>query len=120
MPDDRADKDETSSPDQGRAGWEQVGRQDQLHWSDQRPRNDETVSAPPEQDPDRNANLDLSPRDDDGFAEYQAHKDDDRPKTPWDQDDFRRTDFAGSLDGTSHTKTQPNTNGQPPHLLRPD
>ena len=120
MPNDNGQSSKRSPPDQGRAGWEQVSKQDDLHWSDQRPSEAKGASVPNDKDHGRNETLDPAPREDDGFADYQARKDDDKPDTNWDQDDYRRTEFAGSLDGTSHPSTPPDVDGQPPHLLRPD
>jgi hypothetical protein len=120
MSDDNTRESNNSPLDQGRAGWDQVSKQDELHWSDQRPSEDQHPSVPDNEDHGRNENLNQAPRDDDGFADYQARKDDNTPDTNWDQDDYRRTEFAGSLDGTSHPSTPPDVNGEPPHLLRPD
>lgn len=114
------DRSGTSPPDQGRAGWEQVGRQDQLHWTEGNTDENEGGSTPVAEDHGRNANLDPGPRDDDGFAGYQAGKDDDRPDSNWDLDDYRRTEFAGSRDGTSHPDHPPGIDGQPPVGLDPD
>jgi hypothetical protein len=61
-----------------------------------------------------------APRDDDGFADYQARKDDNTPDTNWDQDDYRRTEFAGSRDGTNHPQNPPDIDGQPPLTLSPE
>jgi hypothetical protein len=108
-------------PDQGRAGGEQVGRQDQLHRSNQSRGKEERASSPDAEDHGRNANLDHGPPDDDGFADYQARKkDDDTPDTNWDMDDYRRTDFAGSRDGTNHPNNPPGIDGEPPLTPRPD
>jgi hypothetical protein len=106
-------------PDQGRSGWDQVARQDQLHWTEGNTDQNATPAPPPGEDHDRNANL-APPGDDDGFAEYQAAKDDSTPDSNWDQDDYRRTEFAGSLDGTNHPTHPPDVEGQPPLTLRPD
>jgi hypothetical protein len=110
----------TAPPDQGRAGWEQVGAQDQLHWTEGNTGKDESISTSDAEDHGRNANLDHGPRDDDGFSEYQARKDDSTPDSNWDLDDYRRTEFAGSRDGTNHPTHPPDNEGQPPLTLRPD
>lgn len=120
MPNDPPDKAPESPPDQGRAGWDQVRGQDQLHWTEGNTDENKSAPPPPGEDHDSNANLNHGQRDDDGFADFQAHKDDDTPDSDWDLDDFRRTEFAGSLDGTSHPQTPPDTDGQPPHRLRSD
>jgi hypothetical protein len=109
-----------SPPDQGRAGWDQVSSQDELHWSDQQPEEGKEDTVPDDEDHGRNENLDHHPRDDDGFAEYQARKDDDKPDSNWELDDTRRTEFAGSRDGTNHPQNPPDIDGQPPLTLRPE
>ena len=120
MSDANTGENKNSPPDQGRAGWDQVSKQDELHWSDQRPSKEERAARSDDEDHGRIEKLDPAPGDDDGFADYQVRKDDDTPDTNWDQDDYRRTEFAGSRDGTNHPHNPPDVNGQPPLTLRPD
>lgn len=123
MPNDRSDKDSVPddlAPDQGRSGWAQVVRQDKLSWTvEDDDSRDEPASPPVLDEHGRNANL-APPRDDDGFSEYLIDKQDDTPDTNWELDDYRRTEFAGSRDGTNHPDHPPGIDGQPPIALDPD